>query len=58
MPIAAGAVLLLVALPLAALADGNVGVGVGTEKRGVISISGDGGNNEVEIRYTRTTARS
>jgi hypothetical protein len=43
--------LLLLALPGAALADGNVGVGVGTEKRGVISISGDGGNNEVEIRY-------
>jgi hypothetical protein len=54
MPIAARAVLLLLALPLAAHADGNVGVGVGTEKRGVISISGDGGNNEVEIRYNAT----
>jgi hypothetical protein len=43
--------LLAFVLPAAAFADGNVGVGVGTEKNGVINISGDGANNEVEIRY-------
>lgn len=44
-------VLLALIAPVAASADGNVGFGVGTEKNGVLSISGDGGNNEVEIRY-------
>jgi hypothetical protein len=44
---------LLLALVVAggALANGNVGVGIGTDENDVISISGDGGNNEIEIRY-------
>jgi hypothetical protein len=45
------AALLLLALtvPAAAHADGSVGVNV--DKNDVISISGDGANNEVEVRY-------
>ena len=42
--------LLALGLPSAALANGNVGVGVGTDKNNVVSISGDGGNNEIEVR--------
>jgi hypothetical protein len=52
-PIPAALLSFLLLAP-AAFADGNVGVGVGTTKNGVISLSGDGGNNEVEIRYNAT----
>jgi hypothetical protein len=41
----------LLLFPSAALADGNVGVGVGTDRNHIVSISGDGADNEIEVRY-------